>query len=448
MTYPAATLTFLAAKKKWYVSVTIPPELRDAFGGKVQIKRSTGTADKRDAQRELHEKAASIYESFDKAQQDKPHPLAEALQATFNRIRLNLPQGWEDRRAIGSAKDEEALDELAEATIAQLEALTLTDFEPEYDDHVGKIVEASRKAGPANLTPYGALTFASVANDFVSTTNFTRQATKKQTETVVKEFAGFIGDVALHEIVPVTLYSYAQELSNAEYARNTIRGRIDKISLVFHHAVRKGLVSSNPCLGLKLKDYGKPPENYVPLADEEVKRLFALHMPTEHNLLLKILAMTGARLDEIALLTWDEIEKVTLSDGSEADFINLTKRPFLIKTRGSLRRIPIHPSIQLSKRGQPQERLFPSFTTNTDGKTTSASEVLMGYIRKVTTDPLKVVHSLRGGFKDKLRDVGVSKETNDFITGHASGDVAGKYGAGPSLSVRFEAVSRLPVLWS
>jgi len=42
-----------------------------------------------------------------------------------------------------------------------------------------------------------------------------------------------------------------------------------------------------------------------------------------------------------------------------------------------------------------------------------------------------------------LRDAGVSKEVNDFITGHASGDVAGNYGAGPSLSVRKEAIDRL-----
>ena len=33
-------------------------------------------------------------------------------------------------------------------------------------------------------------------------------------------------------------------------------------------------------------------------------------------------------------------------------------------------------------------------------------------------------------------DAGVSKEVNDFITGHASGDVAGQYGSGPSLRVR------------
>jgi hypothetical protein len=44
----------------------------------------------------------------------------------------------------------------------------------------------------------------------------------------------------------------------------------------------------------------------------------------------------------------------------------------------------------------------------------------MPYIRKVTDDPKLVIHSLRGTLKDKLRDAGVQKETNDFITGHGS----------------------------
>ncbi len=61
----------------------------------------------------------------------------------------------------------------------------------------------------------------------------------------------------------------------------------------------------------------------------------------------------------------------------------------------------------------------------------------------MTGEKAKVVHSLRGNFKDALRDVGVSKEINDFITGHGSGDVAGEYGSGPSLKVRKEALDRV-----
>ena len=46
-------------------------------------------------------------------------------------------------------------------------------------------------------------------------------------------------------------------------------------------------------------------------------------------------------------------------------------------------------------------------------------------------------------FRRELRDAGVSKEVNDFITGHSPGDVAGQYGSGPSLRIRKDAVGHL-----
>ena len=92
--------------------------------------------------------------------------------------------------------------------------------------------------------------------------------------------------------------------------------------------------------------------------------------------------------------------------------------------------------------------MFPQFTRDADGKaSTAASKVLMPHVRKVTEDSGKVVHSLRGSFKDLLRDAGVLKEINDFITGHSAGDTAGTYGSGPSLKVRQEALNKAKHPW-
>jgi hypothetical protein len=44
--------------------------------------------------------------------------------------------------------------------------------------------------------------------------------------------------------------------------------------------------------------------------------------------------------------------------------------------------------------------------------------------------------------------MGGSKELNDFITGYASGDVAGKYGAGVSLQKRYESINSVKHPWS
>jgi hypothetical protein len=99
----------------------------------------------------------------------------------------------------------------------------------------------------------------------------------------------------------------------------------------------------------------------------------------------------------------------------------------------------------LAKRGQ--GRVF-TYGIDRDGKAqAAASDAVMPLIRKITTDDRKVAHSLRGNFKDALRELEVSKELNDFITGHAQGDVGGKYGEGPSLKKRAEVIDRIQPPW-
>lgn len=66
----------------------------------------------------------------------------------------------------------------------------------------------------------------------------------------------------------------------------------------------------------------------------------------------------------------------------------------------------------------------------------------------MTKDDRKVLHSLRGNFKDFVRDIGVSKEINDFLTGHGQGDVAGlRYGDGPSMRVRSDVINAINHPW-
>jgi hypothetical protein len=119
----------------------------------------------------------------------------------------------------------------------------------------------------------------------------------------------------------------------------------------------------------------------------------------------------------------------------------------VLKNSGSARKVPIVSKV-VNSIGTGKGRLFPRFKIDADGKAqSSASQACMPYIRKVTDDPKLVIHSLRGTLKDKLRDVDVQKETNDFITGHGSGDIAGSYGSGPSLRARYEALCKVDHPW-
>ena len=91
----------------------------------------------------------------------------------------------------------------------------------------------------------------------------------------------------------------------------------------------------------------------------------------------------------------------------------------------------------------PDDRLF-DYSLDKDGKAARAASQACGrQLRKIERKPRQVTHSLRGNLKDMLRDVGVSKEINDYITGHSQGDVASQYGSGPSITLRYEALNKV-----
>ena len=209
--------------------------------------------------------------------------------------------------------------------------------------------------------------------------------------------------------------------------------------------IRKGEADGNPFIGADLKDLGanEVVKSYRPFDKSELTDLFALEMPAEDKLLFSILLATGMRLDEAALLNWsqvkteDGIRYFSLLDGEDANVI--------VKNQGSLRNVPIPDVLKLPETGS--GRLF-SYVVDEDGKANQAcSKLLMKHVRKITKMDTKVIHSLRGNLKDLLRDAGVAKELNDFITGQSSGDVAGKYGSGFSLQKRYEAINSVKHPW-
>ena len=119
---------------------------------------------------------------------------------------------------------------------------------------------------------------------------------------------------------------------------------------------------------------------------------------------LTILVTTGMRSGELLQVTNADIK---LKDGIR--YIDLTTKR--TKTAVSKRFVRLHDKV--SGVG------FPI-------KFTQAN--LNALVRRVTDDPTVSLHSLRHTYKDLSRDAGVSKEHQDFITGHSQGDVAGSYG--------------------
>jgi integrase len=146
------------------------------------------------------------------------------------------------------------------------------------------------------------------------------------------------------------------------------------------------------------------------------------------------------RLDEVALLTFDDIK---IDEDTGIRFFDLTDEAKLLKNdEASRRKVPVPDKLKLPTG---QGRLF-NYPKDVDGKSqNAASKALLRQIRLVRSsfDQNLVVHSLRHTYKDMLRDAGVSKDLQDFLLGHAASSVGESYGQGYSLKSKKEAIDRL-----
>jgi hypothetical protein len=106
---PPSSLNFLKVKSKWYVYVTIPPELRPAFKGKTQLRRSTSTSDKTIAKAREHGIAAEIYAELDKARAEL-NPLRDALEALSDALGAGkptyTPEAYKDPETLAAILEE------------------------------------------------------------------------------------------------------------------------------------------------------------------------------------------------------------------------------------------------------------------------------------------------------------------------------------------------------
>ena len=257
------------------------------------------------------------------------------------------------------------------------------------------------------------------------------------------------GDLPLQNYTALHAYDLAKIMHEEGYSNSQIKKMITYGRGLFRYASKnrdtngQQYLKYQPWIDLELAEFGTSSRPYIPLSDEELVAVFDQDIADQERLLLTILITTGMRLDEAALMTW---ERVIDYNGVRCFSLVNDKEDVKVKNRGSMRYIPVPEILKplLGKGGK--GRLF-NYRIDQDGKAQAkASDAVMPYIRNVTTNDRKVAHSLRGNFKDLIREADVSKEINDFITGHAQGDVGGKYGAGPSLSKRFEVLNLLPQL--
>lgn len=445
--------TLILAKGKWYVCVTVPKHLRECFKGQKQIKLSSGTADRSLAEKRLVGLASKLFDRI-RAAESQNDPVVAAAQKVIDITseldgyaaeQLLHPDTFEDtvfdmkRRAMylesigwmGRGDPEEG------SAIAYAQKQMETAIE-EFDEAL-ETYRAKMAAGSTTVNAQPRIT--DVIDDWLAEVRVSREKTKNTYRNHVERFISFAGNLPLDSVTRVKAVEFINHLVNTGLAQNTIGTCVTALRGLFNHAMDQGLVSVNAFDRLKLRGKGKPVVRRDVFSRQQLIRLFAISMKPRDRLCLQILAVTGMRLDEAALLCFEDIK---VDEDTGIRFFDLTGTDKVLKNdQASRRKVPIPDDLVLPE--QSSGRLF-DYPTDKDGKAqNAASKALMRQIRKVQNPDNEnlVVHSLRHTYKDMLRDSGVPKDMQDFLLGHSPGSVGESYGRGYSLAVKKEAIDRL-----
>lgn len=262
----------------------------------------------------------------------------------------------------------------------------------------------------------------------------------------------------VHHVEDVTkqhVLMFIEQLREAGQTSQNINMHLSTVIKLLNYAMRLDLIQTNVASGLTVKVIHSE-KTRCSFDLSALKKIFGSpvyklgHRPIggggEASYWLPLLAMyTGARLEELCQLHPDNVMQVLYHDeGSEIStwVIHITDagEGQGLKNAGSRRRIPLHPELErlgfisylLQAKLQGRKRIFDKLTPSVDGKEGGNFTKWFGrYLRHTckVEDRRMVFHSFRHLFKEIMRELEVSKEINDALTGHESGDVGDKYGS-------------------
>ena len=492
--------TLQKRKGKYYVHVKVPKLIRFQFNGQRYLRRSTGVATQQEANRIAPSIVDDLHQLFVEAILNLD-PKVEALRSKIEKHGGDLNDWYLGRGITLSVKfdDVEFIKELAQTDddltkysenvttqihienftglINALHQLGYHDLPSESTHHetelalkFSEVSEVARQfpdaasdeigasildvaGSPRRLTERNKLEvlFSEQLPVYIEQDEKKGKSPKslKTIQADCNQFIEVVGDLPLREYEAkhahqFAAYLEAEPLSNSN---STIRRKISAAKGVFRSAKNiadrtgKKIIDEVPWSMIDLQGYGAAKENWRPLPRQMLFDLFNLEMEKQEFIMLTILLTTGMRLDEAALLTWDQVKR-------EDDLLFFDLRDAVVKNDGSKRMIAAHDIIYPCFQKKGKGRLF-NYRIDENGKAqNAASKALMKLIKQVREDErLIVVHSLRGNFIDFMRNRQVPLEAHKFMTGHSLGDVSGEYGIGPSLRQRYEFTITEPHPW-
>ena len=479
MGYPHATVVKKSGKKQRYACVTVPEALRPLLKGRKQIFKSLGTEDEREAYERLSDKEAEIWRELDQANLAS-HPLAVAYKELVDVV-LKGETPWNIKDLFDREKRFLLEDDIRQRASEAMgfARSAFDDFDSrgaahssylEAEELLNAFVEEFRKVSEENYAPKkrGRL-FSDVVQEYHNSSLFKtnkktnepkRQKTLDKEITQVATFMKWAGDVDLNAFTTGFATSYAEALVDPKSGlitkrgkmagKETVDGYISSVRNVLDYAKRKDYITSNPWAALGLTGYGAARVKYRDWSMDELRQYFTMQMNNQDKLVAAILATTGARLDEIALLEWGQLHSDNTEDGKAVYWIDVIDS--IVKNNPSKRRIPVlskvwdliqqHPK---STNEKEPDRLF-TYPRGKDGKAQNkASRAMNAHCRKISTDTRFAIHGLRHTFNTMCRNALIDTEMREFIVGRGGDGEGARYGQAAEVATYIKELEKLDI---
>ena len=302
---------------------------------------------------------------------------------------------------------------------------------------------------PARVFTKGPIKLSNVKEEYLITIDrdYDKPDTRRCLKRGVLKFIDLVGDLTLQEIDITTAYTFVdKQLENRPKTSNSVLKDTNwAMGKLFQFLLKRGYVKQNPFAGVSLKNYGVSTQSYLPYSSEELFDIFNHNWEPQERLLLSIMVTTGMRLNEVGTLTWERFNDTEFKGMRYFSLLDTNDEMVAVKNKGSKRLVPLHPDLVLPKKAT--GRLF-NYTIYEDRSCSiAAGKVINRVLNDLVPHRRKTAHSFRSTLKILLRDAGVSKEINDFYTGHSSGDAAGTVYGGVGVEKRYEEISKVKHPW-
>lgn len=445
--------TLVQTKGKWYVCATIPNELRAQFNGQKQLKISTGTSDKSVAEKRRFSKSQIILDRIHRASLAE-HPIIKATEQIFS-LTHEIEKRYEAADILDPSRQISVISDVnhRNSYIENIDWMGTGDPETgmwiaqaqrqmeiaksEFDQHLDSLRLETPEIPASHVNEF---TLTNLLRRWVDIVKFKREKTKSSYEAHIRRLIKHVGDLPVRDLSKVHANRFVRELEENGLSHSTIETAVAASRKLLDYAEEIGEVETNVFRGLRLRGKGVSPRRRSTFSISQLEKLFKLAMNPRDRRCLQILASTGMRLDEVALLRFEDIK---VDESSGIRYFDLTADEKLLKNeQASRRQVPVPDAIKFQKESG---RIF-NYRVDQDGKAeNAASKALMRHIRKVRNfeDENLVVHSLRHTYKDWLRDAGIPKDLQDFLMGHAASSVGESYGQGYSMKVKKSAIDKL-----